>query len=100
VNKFGKLTLFVSALSLAAVMIVAVPGTSHAGRRSDASVGMKLLDAIVVRPTSLVFALATSGVYLGTTPLTVPTGMAQETAKYLYRKPWQYTSGRPLGVWR
>ena len=98
-TKFGKITLTLSATILAATMIMTTPATSHAGKRNDASVGMKLLDAIVVRPTSLVMAFAGTGIYLGTTPLTVPTGMANKTGKYLYRTPWKYTSGRPLGVW-
>ena len=99
-NKFGKITLAVSATILATTMIMTTPTTSHAARRNEASVGMKLLDALIVRPTSLVVAFAGTGLYLGTTPLTVPTGMATKTGKYLYREPWKYTSGRPLGVWR
>lgn len=98
-NKFGKITLFVSALTLASTMIVATPTTSHAGKRNDPGAGMKLLDAVAVRPLSLVYALTTSVVYVGTTPLTVPTGMAPETSKYLFSRPWKYTYERRLGSW-
>jgi hypothetical protein len=47
----------------------------------------------------MVWAFVGTGLYLGTTPLSVPTGIADKTAKYLYRKPWKYTAGRPLGAW-
>lgn len=99
VNKFGKITLFVTSTILATTMCMATPTTSHAGNRGEGNVGMKLLDAIVVRPTSMVWAFVGTGLYLGTTPLSVPTGIADKTAKYLYRKPWKYTAGRPLGAW-
>ncbi len=98
-NKFGKITLIITSTILATTMVMATPTTSHAGRRNQASVGMKLLDAILVRPTSLVVAFAGTGLYLGTTPLTGLTGYADKTGKYLFSKPWEYTAGRPLGRW-
>jgi len=91
------ITTFFLALAATAVLTLAIPPASQAGRQHDASPGAKLADAILVRPVMLVLSLAGSGLYLGTTPLTVPTGIADETAKVLYRKPWRYTNGRRLG---
>jgi hypothetical protein len=69
-------------------------------RQTQASTGGKIIDAIVVRPIALVVAFAGTGLYLGTTPLTGLTGTSEKTAKYLMRRPWRYTSGRPPGVWK
>jgi hypothetical protein len=89
-------TFFLAAATCAALTLTLVPA-SQAARRSDASAGAKLADAVLVRPVMMVLSLAGSALYLGTTPLTVPTGIADETAKVLYRKPWRFTNGRRLG---
>ena len=95
----NKLVVFASVTILAVTMTMATPATSHARKHKQASAGRKLVDATLVRPISMVLSLVGTGLYLGTTPLTVPTGIADETAEYLYRRPWEYTHGRPLGSW-
>lgn len=88
---------FFLAAATAVVLCLASAPQAQAGKRHEASTGAKVVDAVLVRPLMMVLSLAGSGVYLGTTPLTVPTGIADETAKVLYRKPWRYTNGRRLG---
>ena len=97
-TKLSKITLVASTCMLAATMTLATPGISEAGKRNEATTGMKVLDATVVRPTAMIVSFIGTGLYVGTAPLTGLMGYADKSAKYLMRKPWRYTSGRPLGT--
>jgi hypothetical protein len=90
-------TTFFLTLALASALLLSDPTTADASKRNNAPVGLKLVDAVLVRPPMFVLSLVGSGLYLGTTPLTVPTGIADQTAKVLYRRPWKFTNGRRLG---
>jgi hypothetical protein len=57
----------------------------------------QLADAVLVRPLALVGALASTGVFLGTLPLTFPMGIGDECAHVLMEGPWRFTAGRVLG---
>lgn len=70
----------------------------HAQRHHDEpSVGNKVADAVIVRPISMALSFATTGLYLGTTPITGLTNTHQEAADVLVRGPWYFTSARELG---
>ena len=57
----------------------------------------QLADAVLVRPLAMVGALASTGVFLGTLPLTFPMGIGDECAHVLMEGPWRFASGRVLG---
>ena len=87
------------AATLLALTLALAPASALAleGGQDEPSVGMKLLDATLVRPPSLVAAAGATAVYLATLPLTWPTGIATETGRYLLIVPWRWTSARFLG---
>jgi hypothetical protein len=57
----------------------------------------QVADAVLVRPLALVGALASTGVFLGTLPLTFPMGIGDDCAHALVAGPWRFASGRVLG---
>ena len=60
----------------------------------------QVADAVLVRPLALVGALASTGVFLGTLPLSFPMGIGDECAHVLMEGPWRFASGRVLGSLR
>lgn len=75
----------------------AFAGSSCEAERSNAPLGLKLIDGIVVRPIGVVVSLATSVLYAGTSPLTFLMNVDEPAADVLVSRPWYATSGRPLG---
>lgn len=57
----------------------------------------QLADAVLVRPLALLGALASTGVFVATLPLTFPMGIGDECAHVLMEAPWRFSSGRVLG---
>jgi hypothetical protein len=64
---------------------------------ADAPVGLKILDFVLVRPTSFVISAASTAVFIGTVPLTFPMGVSQDLGTYMVVVPWRYTSSRHYG---
>lgn len=60
-------------------------------------VGMAIVDVLLVRPLCVVGSLVTTALSLGTLPITVPTGVGDESAVYLIHAPWRFTAGRVPG---
>ena len=56
-----------------------------------------LADAQRVRGPGVGISLATTGIYLGTSPLTFLMDVDEPAAETLVSKPWYFTSGRELG---
>jgi hypothetical protein len=82
------------------VLLVALPAgaaSAESGDRPEPALATQILDASLVRPLALVVATASSGVFLGTLPLTWLTGVGDEAAHLLVEAPWRYTAGRVLG---
>ncbi len=74
----------VCTLSLAALLVAASAGVAGAhGTESNASFGMKLLDATLVRPFTAIGATVGSALFLGTAPLTFLTGVGVEANQVL-----------------
>jgi len=86
---FGTLVLTV-ALTLGA----ASPGLAY---DEHPGAGAQLADAFIVRPIGLAFSLATTGIYLATSPLTFLMGTDEQAGDLLVSWPWWCTSGRALG---
>ncbi len=63
----------------------------------SAPLGLKLIDGMLVRPVGMVVSMVTSAAYLGTSPLTFLMDVDEPAAHLLVVRPWQITSGRPLG---
>jgi len=76
-------------------MLLAAPAAM--AESDDAPVGMKILDFVLVRPVSFVVSLASTGVFIGTLPLTFPIGVSYDLGTYMVTVPWRYTSSREYG---
>jgi hypothetical protein len=84
---------------ICAVLTAAVLLTAPAAMAEpqDAPVGMKILDFVLVRPTSFVISLVSTAVFIGTVPLTYPLGFSYDLGNYMVQAPWRYTSSRYYG---
>ncbi len=69
-------------------------------KSDDAPVGLKILDIVLVRPVSYVISVASTGVFLGTLPLTFPIGVSYDLGTHMVTVPWRYTAARPYGNFR
>jgi hypothetical protein len=65
--------------------------------REQPTMGMKVLDLLVVRPLSIVGSALSTAFYLVTVPITFPSGVSEPAAKILVEAPWRYTGMRYLG---
>jgi len=85
----------IATIALAAAIVVA--GHSPAMAGDGPALGAKLIDGIIVRPIGVAVSLATSVLYIGTSPLTFLMDVDEPAADVLVSAPWKATSGRPLG---
>jgi len=76
-------------------MLLAAPAAM--AEPAEASVGMKILDFVLVRPTSFVISAASTVLFIGTVPLTFPLGVSYDLGTYMVSVPWRYTSSRYYG---
>ncbi len=81
-------------LAVALVLFFALPAQAHV---EPGNVGMVLLDALVVRPLSVVGSTVSTAVSLGTMPYAWLIGAGEESAVYLIHAPWRFTAGRVWG---
>ncbi len=58
---------------------------------------LKAVDIVLVRPTSMVVSVLSTGVYTVLLPITFPTGVAGEAIYPMVFAPWRFTSERYLG---
>jgi hypothetical protein len=56
-----------------------------------------LVDAVVMRPLGLAATVLGAVITVVTLPFTLPTGSADEAARYMIVEPAEYTFNRPLG---
>ena len=85
-------------LALASLVLWSSPGVSAAlGVESRPNFGVKLVDAALVRPATLIGASISTALFLGTLPVTFLTGVAVEAADVLVLAPWRFTAVRYLG---
>lgn len=61
------------------------------------TVGMKVLDLLVVRPLSIVVSTTSTAFYIVTVPITFPSGISEPAARILVEAPWRYTGMRYIG---
>ena len=69
----------------------------YTAKFKKAPVGMKIADIVLVRWPRFVLSLASTVLYIGTLPLTLPTGTTGDLATYMLHVPWRFTIARPYG---
>lgn len=79
----------------------AAPGAAcygeYTAKFKEASVGMKIVDIVLVRWPSNVLTLASTVLYLGTLPLHIGTGTSNDLAVSMVHVPWRFANMRPYG---
>jgi hypothetical protein len=90
------------ALALIVVLLLALPGAAAAvgPEHPHRPVGLKILDAAVVRPLAMVGSIGSTALCLGIMPITFPIGLARDTVPYMIVAPWRFTHNRYLGDFR
>jgi hypothetical protein len=90
------------AMALVGALLVVSPNTALAiaPERPHINFGLKLLDVALVRPISLVGAIASTAVGLAGAMLTFPMGLADEVVTYTIIAPWRFTNTRYIGDFR
>jgi hypothetical protein len=61
------------------------------------SVGIKVVDLLLVRPMSLAVSSVSTGIYIGISPLVFVLGVGEPAARVMVEAPWRFTAGRYLG---
>ncbi len=83
------------------ILCVSIPFSSSAFaddmEREQPTMGMKVLDLLVVRPLSIVGSTASTAFYFVTVPITFPSGLSELAARIFVEAPWRYTGMRYLG---
>ncbi len=80
---------------LTMTMLLAAPAAM--AEPAEAPVGMKVLDFVLVRPTSFVLSVASTAIFMGTVPLTYPMGFSYDLGTHMVAVPWRFTSSRHYG---
>jgi hypothetical protein len=55
------------------------------------------LDFVFVRPPSFAISIASTGVFIGSLPITFPIGTSTHLGTYMIKAPWRYTTARYFG---
>ena len=55
------------------------------------------LDFVFVRPPSFVLSIASTGLFVGTLPITFPIGASSHLGTYMIKVPWRFTAARYFG---
>jgi hypothetical protein len=86
---------------LVIILCISIPFSSSVFaddmEREEPTVGMKVLDLLVVRPLSIVGSTLSTAFYLVTVPVTFPSGVSEPAARIFVEAPWRYTGMRYLG---
>lgn len=58
------------------------------------------VDFAFVRPPSFVMSVASTGVFIGSLPITFPIGVTSHLGTYMIKVPWRFTAARHFGNFR
>ncbi len=58
---------------------------------------MMAVDFMFVRPPSFVMSIVSTGVFIGTVPITFPIGASSHLGTYMIKAPWRFTTARYFG---
>ena len=89
-----RYTVAIAALTL---LLVASGPASAAKTDLEGNWGLKILDVVLVRPVGIGVSTLSTGLFLGTLPLTALEGIAPGLAHFMVEIPWRFTSYRYLG---
>lgn len=71
--------------------------TAQEEAQEGPSVGLKIVDVLLVRPFCLIGATASTAVYIALSPLVYLMGIGEESARVMVEAPWRFTSFRYIG---
>lgn len=94
-----SLKLLITSLSLAVFLTINVPNTaiaSEAGTETGDDVSI-ILDLLILRPVGLVATVGGVVIFVGSLPISLPTGSVGKTFRALVVRPASYTFWRTLG---
>lgn len=94
-----SLKALITSLSLAIFLTVSLPGTalaSESGNEIGDDVSI-LLDLIILRPVGLVATVGGVVIFVGSLPISLPTGSVGKAFNALVARPASYTFWRTLG---
>lgn len=94
-----SLKTLITSLSLAIILVVSVPGTalaSESGNEIGDDVGI-ILDLVILRPVGVVATVGGFVIFVGSLPISLPTGSVRKTFNALVSRPAIYTFWRTLG---
>ena len=94
-----SLKALITALSLAAFLAINLPGAalaSESGKEIGDDVGI-ILDLVVLRPVGVVATVGGFLIFVGSLPISLPTGSVGKTFNALVARPAVYTFWRTLG---
>lgn len=74
-----------------------VPVVAQAEQPSEPSVGLKIVDIVLVRLPCLGGSIASTAVYLAISPVVYAIGVADQVANAMVVAPWRFTAKRYLG---
>jgi hypothetical protein len=77
------------------VTLLAAPAAMAEYR--EGPVGMRVLDFVLIRPTSFVISVVSTGMFIGLLPITFPMGVSHDLGTYMVLAPWRFTSSRYYG---
>jgi hypothetical protein len=94
-----SLKLLITSLSLAVFLTVSLPNTALADERGteigdDVAI---ILDLLILRPVGLVATVGGTLIFIGSLPISLPTGSVGKTFRALMVRPASYTFWRSLG---
>ena len=73
------------------------PDVALARAEAPPGTASKVLDVAFVRPLCMIGSWVTTGIFLGTLPITFMTGVSEGAADVLVLAPWRFTSARYAG---
>ena len=65
--------------------------------KEEPSIGIKILDVLLLRPICVVGSTISTAAYLAISPLAFVMGLGEEALETMVEEPWQFTSCRYVG---
>ena len=65
--------------------------------QKEPSIGIKILDVLLIRPICVVGSTISTAAYLAISPIAFVMGLGEEALETMVKEPWQFTSCRYVG---
>ncbi len=90
--------IWVLAIFIFTCPVMAGAASAHSGCcGTEPSVGIKVFDALLVRPVWLVGSIVSTAVFIGISPLAGAIGIGEPLGHAMVEAPWRFTHSRCLG---